>query len=477
MRSSELLHGDYDSAHEDDYNEDRASGDYEYFYDDKGYDSHNDAYSERSRHSGGSSSVHNRHKNGDRYRPTSSAIKDDPARRDSIKMYPERYEMLRKMDSEEKYDEEEAYHDQYHGQNTGNTQRIEAQSGGFGRGREEDDVSEQYVNRYASEREELSKYSDRQDIYSSRQQYSQGNSGYGGEAYHSEGNDEEDQTMPLSGYDYASEEQEYMYKDTSKDQREYMKETKEEKHYKDELEKAYSRKYDSQLDLGSEHPSLTYQDSIEFLEKQRDMGIVPDGTPLSENQSEVVVKPLALSESKHDLQTASGSLNSKQTFSSNSSNKQQTQPVQQQQQIASGVNVTATTSASTGKQIFPRPGYKLMGYPPVEVPITDDNASQADSTAQSVPLQDIKDPNQTYNTTATNNTTPRESVVSAMSQVSDLSHKQHHLHQSSFDQSELGYQESFDSVEQGFPSQDSYQEEVYPEEIDVHRRMPSRGYG
>ena len=65
-----------------------------------------------------------------------------------------------------------------------------------------------------------------------------------------------------------------------------------------------------------------------------------------------------------------------------------------------------------------------------------------------------------------------------MSQVSDLSQRQ--LQQSSFDQSEYGYQESFDSAEQGFRSQDSYPGEAsvgYRGDLDVHRRMAGRGYG
>ena len=119
---------------------------------------------------------------------------------------------------------------------------------------------------------------------------------------------------------------------------------------------------------------------------------------MSDHQSEVLGKPPVLSESKQDLAVTSGSQNSRQTFSSTkapvvSESKQDlttTSGSQNSKQTFSGSSTKsqavqskpATTSASTtGQQAFPRPGYKLMGYPPVEVPITDDIASQADSAA------------------------------------------------------------------------------------------------
>jgi hypothetical protein len=205
--------------------------------------------------------------------------------------------------------------------------------------------------------------------------------------------------------------------------------------YDEELEKAQNRKYDSNFQLNK--PELALQDSLDLLEMQREMGVNPEAL----NKSRPLPSTASIASKMSDTSKISSVAPSVQQSVTAS------EPAAQPPSVTANTgSITATTTTTTTAQPFPRPGYKLMGYPPVEVPITNDNSSQ--KTSQAVGC--LQDSPKHFEEPEYPPTVPIEVSLPPYGEAVEYQ-------QSSFEHSEhsLGYQESFDRVGQSLPESGS----------------------
>lgn len=518
----------------DDFEERRDSGyprDYEYFYDDdKGYESPQTVYSEHSRHSHSSSSIassrHRSSRTADKYSSNSRSsrqnIPEEPERRDSIKMYPEKYQNLRRgasIEDQQQYSPGQEYPPSSNVNNYGDSQlnisressyhKIAPDSGKVGSGSGYDSGNSRLAVDSSAVVEERrgsirlgsnSEFLDRRDPYRSQTQHYQDDEEYVNDTYI----DNRDQEVPRSPPDSRYEEDEYhshhqqysandQYDDELQDEnmkrsssfRDYNNVDNEQKKfssygdhdiddeqhslYDEELEKAYNRKYDTDLGNGLDeqntHPELGYQDSMDLLEIQRDMGV----SPVSETQPSVTESILT----KPSVPTPPASANTTVTNTSPVISTPVLQTDKSSSVTASPATPVIPTSqhgqqssltSSTQQQPFPRPGYKLMGYPPVEVAINEESA----------PASQVGGASQTSSTTHIEPEYPPTLPIEvSLPKYGDgvISEMDAYHQQSSFDQSEFGYQESFDSPAQSLHYQDSMD---YANERDMHTGTPQR---